>query len=362
MSTALIFGITGQDGSYLSELLLAKDYKVYGVARRTSTPNHERIRHIMDNKSFEVLTGDVTDPHSVTDALNKAFDKNSKEPLVAVSFNQPKYTWDVVAVGTLNILEGIRSLNLPAYVRYYQAGSSEMFGASLGELINTDDSFAGVRYRQNEFTPFNPQSPYAIAKVAAHQLTKLYRTAYGMFTCNGVLFNHESERRGDNFVTRKVTQYIAKLHTQAALLGGISKENIAKALQEVGPLALGNLQSYRDWGHAEDYVKAMWLMLQQSVADDYVIATGETHSVREFVVTAFTIALGYYSDSFVTLDESLLRPAEVNYLCGNYSKAAEKLGWKPEVKFPDLVKRMLLHDVNVERNKFSLPKAEYYYE
>jgi GDPmannose 4,6-dehydratase len=363
----LIFGITGQDGSYLAELLLSKKYYVYGVARRTSTSNDERISHIRDS-SFEVLQGDVTDPHSVDRAVSLAYNKACQlctspclevynlaaQSHVRVSFDEPAHTWDVTAKGALNILESIRKLASTA--KYYQAGSSEMFGASRG----TEKVLNGrVINQQGEATPFEPRSPYAIAKLAAHHLTKVYRYSYNIFACNGILFNHESERRCDAFVTRKISKHIASLHMNIVASSTTPWLDLplhirTQVLTTMPKLKLGNLTAYRDWGHAEDFVYAMWLMLQQPKPDDYVIATGETHSVKEFLVEAFNLGLGYYSDSLVEFDESLVRPSEVNYLCGDYSKAKRILGWEPKIKFKELVQRMVNSDVNLKRTQLGL--------
>jgi GDPmannose 4,6-dehydratase len=371
MRHALIFGITGQDGSYLAELLLSKGYVVHGVTRRVSTSNHERIAHIKDDNLL-LVEGDVTDPHSVNQVVHDAYISGTltghvprleiynlaAQSHVRTSFDQPVYTWNATATGALNILEACKHLDRET-VRYYQAGSSEMFGASLGilytsPLITIGDGIVGnSRYMQSETTPFDPRSPYAVAKLAAHNLTKIYRDGYNLFACNGILFNHESERRGDMFVTRKITKHLAglvQLAKQRAVGHSGPPRNYGDYLQEDFPkLKLGNLSAYRDWGHAEDFVKAMWLMLQQDKPDDYVIATGEAHSVREFLVEAFNYALGYYSDRFVETDQNLFRATEVNYLCGDYRKAKEKLGWTPQIKFKELVTRMVdgdLHGVN----------------
>lgn len=350
--TALIYGVTGQDGSILTEFLLAKGYKVYGVARRVSTSNHERLRHIKDD-NFEILQGDITDSASVNATIARLKPDEiynlAAQSHVRVSFDEPLHTFDVTARGAFKVLEAIRQLSPKS--RYYQAGSSEMFGASLGTPILLNEG-GSQTYKQNESTPFQPRSPYGVAKAAAHYMTKIYRDGYNLFACNGILFNHESERRGEEFVSRKITKHLAKIHTQLwakAYRHNWPLSGVKNAIVGLPLLKLGNTEAYRDWGYAPDFVEAMWLMLQQDTPDDFVIATGETHSVKEFLITAFSKALGYYSDSLVETDESLFRAAEVNYLCGNYSKAKAKLGWEPKVKFDQLVERMLLSDINVER-------------
>jgi GDPmannose 4,6-dehydratase len=222
-----------------------------------------------------------------------------------------------------------------------------MFGASLGTTVKGESVV-----KQDESTPFQPRSPYGVAKAAAHYITKIYRDGYNLFACNGILFNHESERRGEEFVSRKITKHLAKVHTdlwRKAYQHHWPAGGVKNAIADLSLLKLGNTEAYRDWGYAPDFVDAMWLMLQQDTPDDFVIATGETHSVKEFVITAFSKVLGYYSDSLVETDETLFRAAEVNYLCGNYAKAKAKLGWEPKVKFDQLVERMLLSDINVER-------------
>lgn len=369
--SALIFGVTGQDGSWLAEFLLSKNYKVYGVARRVSTSNGGRLMHIKDD-NFQLLQGDITDSANVNAIIAKLKPDEvynlAAQSQVRVSFDEPLHTFDVTARGAFKVLEAIRQLSPKS--RFYQAGSSEMFGSSLGILYGSpmnDKCFGNAHYRQDENTPFQPQSPYAIAKLAAHHMTKLYRNAYGLFACNGILFNHESSRRGEEFVSRKITKHLAKLHTSCfgKYINGfeqyslevhksLDEKHIKQVIANQPKLKLGNTEAYRDWGHAQDFVEAMWLMLQQDTPDDYVIATGETHSVKEFLVTAYNECLGYYSDSLVETDPNLFRAAEVNYLCGNYSKAKKLLGWEPKVKFNDLVKQMLLSDINAERAKYSL--------
>ena len=332
MKTAIIFGVTGQDGSHLGDLLVAKDYEVYGVSRRTSTPNTERIFHLMGNPKFKLLEGDVTDQSSVINIL-KCHEKVDEvynlaaQSHVAVSFNQPGLTWDITGKGCLNILQSIVDLRMIG-TRFYQASSSEMFGKNYDvEVGMTSES----KY-QNEETKFLPQSPYAIAKCAAHYMTRLYREGYGLHASAGILFNHEGPRRGENFVTRKITKWI----------GDYVKSGKSADFPK---LRLGNLDSYRDWGYAGDYCEAMWMMLQQDCPDDYVICTGETHSIREFLTIAFKeVGIDDWSD-YVVQDPEFYRPAEVDYLRGDCSKAKTKLGWTPRHSFENFVKMMVKHDL-----------------
>ncbi len=314
--TALITGITGQDGSYLSELLLRKGYRVHGIVRRSSSMNTSRINHLylnshVRNPNFDLDYGDLTDTNSVYKLLEKIQPDEvynlAAQSHVRISFDIPEYTVNTVGLGALRILEAIRDLGLKS--KFYQASSSEMFGSAPAP--------------QNESTPFMPRSPYGAAKVLAHHLTVNYREAYGIFACSGILFNHESPRRGENFVTRKITTGIVNI--------------LAKKQDK---LFLGNLDAKRDWGFAKEYVQAMWTMLQQDEPEDYVIATGETHTVREFVEYAFELA-GLNWKSYVRIDPQYYRPAEVDILLGDASKAERKLGWKPKVKFEELVAIML---------------------
>ncbi len=322
---ALITGITGQDGSYLSEFLLDQGYMVHGIIRRTSTFNTDRIDHIYVDPHNEgarlfLHYGDLTDGVTLRRILEHVKPTEiynlGAQSHVRVSFDSPEYTVDAVGMGTLRLLEAIRDYQQRTgiEVRFYQAGSSEMFG-----LVQ--------EVPQKETTPFYPRSPYACAKVYAHWQTVNYRESYNLFACNGILFNHESPRRGETFVTRKITQAVAR---------------IVAAKQK--KLYLGNLDAKRDWGFAKDYVKAMWLMLQQDQPDDYVIATGETHSIREFLNLAF----GYVNlnwEDYVEFDERYLRPAEVDLLIGDPSKARKQLGWEPSVTFEELVKLMVNGDL-----------------
>ncbi len=332
MKTAIIFGVTGQDGSHLADLLLEKEYKVYGVSRRTSTDNTVRIKHLENNNRFKLLEGDITDQSSVLNTLNYHGHVDEVYNLaaqshVAVSFNQPGLTWDITGKGCLNILQGLVDLKMMG-ARFYQASSSEMFGKNYDIEVGMT---AEIKY-QNEETKFLPQSPYAIAKCAAHYMTRLYREGYGLHASAGILFNHEGPRRGENFVTRKITKWIGDY-----IKSGKSA-NFPK-------LRLGNLDAYRDWGYAGDYCEAMWMMLQQDCPDDYVICTGETHTIREFLDVAFKeVGIDNWSD-YVVQDPEFYRPAEVDYLRGDATKANKVLGWKPRHSFEDLVKMMILHDV-----------------
>ncbi|MBU4222509.1 MAG: GDP-mannose 4,6-dehydratase [Euryarchaeota archaeon] len=325
MKSALITGITGQDGSYLAELLLEKGYEIYGMIRRLSTPNLSRIEHILEK--IELIEGDLTDQSSINNALKEAQPTEvynlAAQSFVATSWNQPVLTGDVTGLGTVRILEGVRHVCPDA--RFYQASSSEMFGK-----VNETP--------QNENTMFYPRSPYGFAKLYAHWACINYRESYGMHSSNGILFNHESPRRGIEFVTRKITDAVARIYH------GTAKE-----------LRLGNLDAKRDWGYAGDYVKAMWLMLQQKEPDDYVIATGRTHSVEEFAELAFREA-GLDWKKYVKTDAKFIRPAEVNLLLGDASKARRVLGWEPEVTFEELVKMMVREDLKRYEDKRKLAK------
>ncbi len=319
MPTALITGITGQDGSYLAEFLLAKGYRVVGMVRRTSTINFDRIRHIQND--VEIVQGDLLDQTSLTDVI-KEFEPDEVYNLAAQSFvptswKQPVLTGEFTALGVTRILEAIRQVN--PRIKFYQASSSEMFGKV-------------VEVPQTETTPFYPRSPYGVAKVYGHWITVNYRESYNLFACSGILFNHESPRRGLEFVTHKVTHGAAKI-----------KLGLAQRLR------LGNLEAKRDWGYAGDYVRAMWLMLQQAAPDDYVIATGETHSVRELCEVAFT-HLGLDYRDFVVQDPKFYRPAEVDLLIGNPAKAGHVLGWEPSVSFEQLVRMMVDADLEALKN------------
>ena len=312
--SAIITGITGQDGSYLAELLLDKGYDVYGLVRRLSTPNITRIEHIISE--IELVEGDLTDQSSLDYAMRRVKPDEvynlAAQSFVGTSWTQPVLTGDVTGLGVIRVLESVRN-NCPDS-RVYQASSSEMFG----KVIETP---------QNENTPFYPRSPYGFAKVYGYWACINYRESYGMHVSNGILFNHESPRRGIEFVTRKITDAVARIK-----LGMIDE------------LRLGNLDAKRDWGYAGDYVEAMWLMLQQEEPDDYVIATGETHSVREFVEQAFE-SVGLDWEKYVVIDPKFVRPAEVELLLGDASKAKRILGWEPKVKFEELVSMMVKADM-----------------
>ncbi|MDP2895375.1 MAG: GDP-mannose 4,6-dehydratase [bacterium] len=323
MKRALITGITGQDGSYLAELLLAKGYEVHGIIRRASTFNTGRIDHLYQDQHiagtrFFLHYGDLADSVGLTRLLYKICPGEiyhlGAQSHVRVSFDTAEYTADVTGLGTIRILEAIRESGVNA--KFYQASSSEMFGKA-------------EEIPQTEKTPFHPRSPYGCAKVFAYWATVNYRESYGLFACNGILFNHESPRRGETFVTRKITRAVARIRA---------------GLQNT--LYLGNLDAKRDWGYAPEYVEAMWLMLQQDEPDDFVIATGETHSVREFVTEAFAHA-GLDWQDCVQLDERYRRPAEVDVLMGDASKARRLLGWEPETRFHDLVKLMVDADIEL---------------
>lgn len=322
MKTAIITGIAGQDGSYLADLLLSKGYRVIGLKRRTSLINTDRIDHIYDHENFKMEYFDLNDAGSIWTLLLKykpdEFYNLAAQSHVKVSFDVPENTVDGIAMGTLRILNAIKEVHPEC--RFYQASSSEMFG---------DVPISP----QSEDTPFCPASPYSCAKLFAHNLVNNYRTAYGLHASSGILFNHESPRRGETFVTRKITLAAARIKL------GLQKE-----------LRLGNLEAKRDWGFAGDYVNAMWLMLQQDQADDYVIATGETHTVREFLQEVFKHA-GLSIEEYVKIDESLFRPHEVPLLLGDSTKAKTKLNWKPSITFTSLAKMMYEADLQSEKEK-----------
>jgi GDPmannose 4,6-dehydratase len=313
---ALITGITGQDGSYLAELLLEKDYEVFGMTRRASTENVERIAHLVDR--VNLVQGDLLDPHSLVSALRTAEPAEvynlAAQSFVPTSWNQPVLTAEFTAVGVTRMLEALRTVDPD--IRFYQASSSEMYGK--------------VRQvPQNEETPFYPRSPYGVAKAYGHYITVNYRESFGLYAVSGILFNHESPRRGLEFVTRKISDAVARIKLGLA-----------------GELKLGNFDAERDWGFAGDYVEAMWRMLQQDGPDDYVVATGETHSVREFFEIAFA-HVGLDPEQYVKSDPEFMRPAEVDQLVGDASKVQRELGWGPKHSFRDLVEMMV--DADLER-------------
>jgi GDPmannose 4,6-dehydratase len=336
MPTAVITGITGQDGSYLAELLLEKGYTVIGLVRRSSTPTTGRIAELLENPNLQLVQADMGDPTSIMNVFIPLRDVDrievynlAAQSQVHTSFSQPEYTADVNGLGPLRILESIRRLGLAERTRFYQASTSELYGKV-------------VEVPQSETTPFYPRSPYGVAKLYAFWIVKNYRESYGMFACNGILFNHESERRGEEFVTRKITKGIARIIRDPSFC-----------------IHLGNMDAKRDWGHARDFVYGMWLMLQQDVPDDFILATGETHTVREFVNLAFQVAgftltwTGSGENETATdqtgrvvvrVDPAFYRPADVEVLIGNNSKARTILGWTPTTTFPDMVTAMVKSD------------------
>lgn len=320
MKTALITGVTGQDGSYLAEFLLKKDYEVYGIVRRSSSSNFERIKHIQDD--LKLLQGDLLDQNSLIEAIEGSCPDEvynlGAQSFVPTSWNQPVLTGEFTALGVTRILEAIRLVNKK--IRFYQASSSEMFG-KVAEVP------------QNEQTVFYPRSPYGVAKLYAHWITVNYRESYDLFCCSGILFNHESPRRGLEFVTKKVSNGVARIKM------GLSNE-----------LRMGNLDAKRDWGFAGDFVEAMWLMVQQDEPEDYVISTDEAHSVKELVEVAFDY-VGLNWKDYVVIDPKFVRPAEVDLLLGDSAKARNKLKWQPKVKFEELIRMMV--DYDIERYKVS---------
>lgn len=323
MKKAFITGITGQDGSYLAEFLLKKSYEVYGLIRRLSTPNTWRIEHILDR--IELIDGDMADQSSLNYAIKKAEPTEvynlAAQSFVPSSWNQPVLTGNITGLGVIRVLEAIRNFN--SDVKFYQASSSELFGKA-------------KESPQNENTKFYPRSPYAFAKLYGYWATVNYRESYGMHASNGILFNHESPRRGIEFVTRKITDGVARIYL------GMKNE-----------LRMGNLDAKRDWGYAGDYIEAIWFMLQQKKPDDYVIAMGETHSVREFIETAFNFVGINDWEKHVKTDKKFFRPAEVSSLCGDASKAKRILGWEPKVKFKELVEMMMEADIKRLKNQKS---------
>jgi len=364
MKKALITGVTGQDGSYLAEFLLDKGYEVHGIKRRASSFNTQRVDHIFQdphekNKNFHLHYGDLTDSSNLTRIISEIQPDEvynlGAQSHVAVSFESPEYTADVDAIGTLRLLEAIRFLGLEKKTKFYQASTSELYG-----LVQ--------EVPQSETTPFHPRSPYAVAKIYAYWITVNYREAYGMYACNGILFNHESPRRGETFVTRKITRGLA---------------NIAQGLDSC--LYMGNIDALRDWGHAKDYVRMQWMMLQQDVAEDFVIATGVQHSVREFInwsaaelgitlrfegegvdeVAIVTEIIGGHApalnvgDVILKIDPRYFRPAEVETLLGDPSKAKQKLGWTPEITVQDMCAEMVQEDLKAAKRHALLKQHNY---
>ena len=373
MKTALIFGVTGQDGSYLADLLLSKGYEVYGVARRVSVDTTSRLCLAKKNEGFHLVEGDVTDALCVHRLISECYPEEiynlAAQSHVGTSFHEPAHTFDVTAKGVLNCLEAIRSLTGPGseyvgamkgYPRFYQASSSEMFGSAYSTRtvfataqIHIWEECNGREYYQDEATPMLPNSPYAVAKLAGHNLCRVYREAYGIHASSGILFNHESPRRGDNFVTRKISLWVAGLYArirQSCIPSNTDFTKDAAAILAQGEyphIFLGNLNASRDWGHAQDYVEAMWLMTQQEKPDDYVIATGETHTVREFLEASLRcIGVELKAEAVVAQCKALFRPCEVPYLRGDASKAREKLGWHPRHNFEQLVQTMVMADIS----------------
>jgi len=364
---AVIFGITGQDGSHLADLLLSKDYKVFGISRRASTDNTQRIKHLLNHPDLTIISGDITDSFSIMAAfksigiIDEVYNLAAQSH-VKVSFAQPGLTWDITGKGCLNILQTIKDMKLDC--RFYQASSSEMFGSAY------DVTSSGEKF-QNENTKFLPQSPYAIAKCAAHYITRLFREAYGIHASSGILFNHEGERRGETFVTRKITKWIGDFTKWCSKHNVSTKDLVVcknkRELYIAGRISrnqdfqfpmlrLGNLDSFRDWGYAGDFVKAMWLMLQKDKPDDYVICTGETHTVREFLDEAFScVGIAKWENRYVYIDPEFYRPAEVDYLRGDCTKAISQLEWTPEISFKELVLKMVKSDTQLAHDNERTP-------
>lgn len=317
----LITGVTGQDGSYLSQLLLTKGYELYGLIRRLSQPNLRHIQHLIDDQSLNLIGGDLADQSSIISAINISKPDEiyqlAAQSFVGESWNQAEYTSNITGLGALRVFESARQIN--KNIKIYQASSSEMYGDSPAP--------------QNELTQFNPRSPYGAAKVFAHNMAKVYRDSYNMFVSCGILFNHESERRGIEFVSMKIANAVARIDA---------------GLQD--KLLLGNLDAKRDWGYTKDYVQAMWLIMQQENPDNFVIANGKSHAIREFVEVAFN-HVGLEWEDYVIVDKSLLRPAEIYDLRGDYSKAEKILGWRPKTSFEDLVKIMVDSEIDKIKRK-----------
>jgi len=323
MKTALITGVNGMDGSHLADLLLSKGYKVWGMERRTSHRNRVNTSHLAIEPNFNFIDGDLTDQNSLFRAIQKSDPDEvynlAAQSFVGVSWDIPESTGDVNALGCLRMLEAIREYN--PKIKFYQACTSEMYGKMVENPAKED-------------TPFYPRSPYGVAKLYAYWITKNYRESYDIFACSGILFNHESERRGIEFVTRKITDGVARIHLGLA-----------------DTISLGNLDSKRDWGYAPDYVEGMWMMLQQDEPEDFVLATGEAHSIRDFLDLAFD-AIGIASwESYVVTDPRFYRPAEIDVLRGDYTKAKVTLGWNPKVKLKEMVSKMVSNDLRILRSK-----------
>lgn len=341
---ALITGITGQDGSHLADLLLEKNYEVVGVARRCSVDTTERIKHLSSNKNFNLIEGDITDVSSVinifkdNDNVDEVYNLAAQSH-VGTSFKQPALTWDVTGKGCINLLQALVDLDMNN-VKFYQASSSEMFGS------NYDIDENGVKY-QNEQTKLMPNSPYAISKCAAHHCVRIYRDAYNVHASSGILFNHEGPRRGENFVTQKIVSWLAnfkKWLSYTSLDGfpvDFTENSIVIHRESFPKLRLGNLKASRDWGYAVDYVKAMWLMLQRDEPDDYVICTGKSFTIEDFLDETFSYVGIEEWRQYVVIDKNLYRPCEVDYLRGDNTKARKVLGWKPECDLEELVKLMM---------------------
>ena len=359
---AVITGITGQSASYLAELLLSKGYEVWGIYRRTTSPHFENLQSIIDNKDLHLVCGDITDSAFIFSCLSSVKPNEiynlAAQSFVKASFDQPIHTFDVDTIGVLNILEWVRQHSKET--KFYQASTSEMFGKSFSvkhHNICTEDKF-GINYAlgrtayQDEKTDFEPQSPYAIAKLAAHHLCRLYREAYGLYVVSNITFNHESPRRGKEFVTRKITDYIGRLikdccdwnclngRTLQTLMSDCAYIMYEEKLKKFHKLQLGNIYSSRDWGHARDYMEAAYVAMQQDAGDDYVICTGETHTVEQFLEEAFG-HVGLKWQDYVEISKEHMRPAEVDYLCGDSGKARKKLGWSPKTTFKQLVVEMV---------------------
>ena len=346
---AIITGVTGQDGSHLADLLLDKNYEVVGVARRCSVDTTERIKHLSSNKKFKLIEGDITDVSSVinifknNDNVDEVYNLAAQSH-VATSFKQPALTWDVTGKGCMNLLQGLLDLDLE-HVKFYQASSSEMFGS------NYDTDLNGIRY-QNEQTKFMPNSPYAISKCAAHHSVRVYRDAYGIFASSGILFNHEGPRRGENFVTQKIINWVVRFkkwlsyENQSGFPLDFTDDHIVIHRESFPKLRLGNLKASRDWGFAGDYVKAMWLMLQQETPDDYVICTGKSFTIEDFLDEVFLCAEIEDWKRFIVIDKDFYRPCEVDYLRGDCTKATKELGWKSEHNLEELVR--LMYDAKLQ--------------